>query len=261
MRSRWIGSNTFHSLQIIQHESHPNLFNQGPGIKSSSSKEGLSIYGLFQRFAHSPQGRSKLKQIFIRPSLDLKVISQRHNFIEVFSRPDNQPSLDKMTKAMKHIKNLRPVMTNLHKGISTGSARITGFKTTVWACLLAVSIIAHRRNIAYLSSLRSIRSISSLLLGRRQAQKVYLHGRRFELQDPLARSLVYEIQALEIFETAQLYNVGRMIQEVVSETPTLTQDPTNSTGRHRQLRRTEQNSREARPGQKSRHDERSIRWS
>lgn len=151
LRSRWIGSNTFQSLQIIQHESHPNLFNQGPGTKSSSSKEGLSIYGLFQHFAHSPQGRSKLKQIFIRPSLDPKVISQRHDFIGVFSRPYNQASLDKMTKAMKHIKNLRPVMTNLHKGISTGSAKITGFKTTVWACLLAVSITDHCRTITNIS--------------------------------------------------------------------------------------------------------------
>jgi DNA mismatch repair protein MSH5 len=144
---RWIGSNTFQSLQIIQHESHPNLFNQGPGTKSSSSKEGLSVYGLFQRFAHSPQGRSRLKQIFIRPSLDSRVILQRHDFIGVFSRPDNQASLDKMTKAMKHIKNLRPVMSNLHKGISTGSAKITGFKTTVWACLLAVRISTDRRTI------------------------------------------------------------------------------------------------------------------
>lgn len=119
------------------------MFNQGPGTKTSSSKEGLSIYGLFQRFAHTPQGRAKLKQIFIRPSLDLNIILQRHDFIGVFSRPDNLTPLEKMTKAMKHIKNLRPVMTNLHKGISTGSAKITGFKTTVWASLLAVSLPPH----------------------------------------------------------------------------------------------------------------------
>ncbi|KAJ5392024.1 hypothetical protein N7509_007514 [Penicillium cosmopolitanum] len=180
----WIGSNTFQSLQIIQHESHPNLFNQGPGTKSSSSKEGLSIYGLFQRFAHSPQGRSKLKQIFIRPSLDPKVISQRHDFIGVFSRPDNQASLDKMTKAMKHIKNLRPVMTNLHKGISTGSAKITGFKTTVWAFLLAFAFYS----IDIQSSLKEVSG---------------------------AECLPLQAKALKIFETAQLYNVGRMIQEVV----------------------------------------------
>lgn len=136
----WISSNTFTSLQIIQSESHPNMFNQGPGKKSASGKEGLSVYGLFQHFAYTPQGRSKLKQSFFRPSVDLITIRERHDFIGVFSRPDNLTALDKMTKALKHIKNLRTVMVNLRKGISTGSAKITGFKTTVWASLLAVCL-------------------------------------------------------------------------------------------------------------------------
>ncbi|OQE25299.1 hypothetical protein PENSTE_c006G06453 [Penicillium steckii] len=180
----WISSNAFQSLQIIQHESHPNLFNQGPGTKSSSSKEGLSVYGLFQRFAHSPQGRARLKQIVLRPSLDLKIIQQRHDFIGVFSRPDNKAALDKITKAMKYIKNLRPVMTNLHKGISTGSAKITGFKTTVWASLLAFAFYS----IDIQDSLKEMSGIENLPL---------------------------QAKALRVFETAQLYRVGRMIQEIV----------------------------------------------
>ena len=137
----WINSNTFASLQIIQSESHPNMFNQGPGNKSASGKEGLSVYGLFQHFAYTPQGRARLKQTLFRPSVDLDTIRERHDFIGVFSRPDNLAALDKMTKALKHIKNLRPVMINLRKGISTGSAKITGFKTTVWASLLAVCLL------------------------------------------------------------------------------------------------------------------------
>jgi DNA mismatch repair protein MSH5 len=137
----WISSNTFTSLQIIQSESHPNMFNQGPGKKSASGKEGLSVYGLFQHFAYTPQGRARLKQTFFRPSVNLDTIRERHDFIGVFSSPDNLAALDKMTKALKHIKNLRPVMVNLRKGISTGSAKITGFKTTVWASLLAVCLI------------------------------------------------------------------------------------------------------------------------
>ncbi|KAJ5217788.1 uncharacterized protein N7469_011413 [Penicillium citrinum] len=180
----WISSNTLQSLQIIQHESHPNLFNQGPGTKPSSSKEGLSVYGIFLRFAHSPQGRARLKQIFLRPSLDLNIIQQRHDFIGVFSRPDNKAALDKMTKAMKYIKNLRPVMTNLHKGISTGSAKITGFKTTVWASLLAFAF----HSIDIQDSLKEISGSENLPL---------------------------QAKALRIFETAQLYKVGGTIQEIV----------------------------------------------
>lgn len=137
---RQIGSSALLSLQIIQSESHPNMFNQGPGTKSASGKEGLSVYGLFHRFAHTPQGRAKLKQIFFQPSVGLDTIRERHGFIGIFSRPDNMSALERITKSLKHIKNLRPVMINLHKGISTGSAKITGFKTTVWASLLAVCI-------------------------------------------------------------------------------------------------------------------------
>ncbi|KAJ5902185.1 DNA mismatch repair protein MutS core [Penicillium taxi] len=133
----WIGRDTFSSLQIIQSESHPNMFNQGLGTKSSSGKEGLSIFGLFRRFSHTPHGRTKLKQMFLRPSLNIETIRQRHDFVSVFSRPENSDALDKLMKSLKHIMNLRPVMINLQKGINTGSAKITGFKTTVWARLLA----------------------------------------------------------------------------------------------------------------------------
>jgi DNA mismatch repair protein MSH5 len=138
-RDRFINGTTLLSLQIIQSESHPNMFNQGPGKKSSFSKEGLSVYGIFHHFAHTPQGRNRLRQDFLRPSVDIDVISERHDFISVFLRPDNYNSSSTISKSLKHVKNLRPVMVNLRKGVSTGSAKITGFKTTVWATLLAVS--------------------------------------------------------------------------------------------------------------------------
>ncbi|EAU38965.1 predicted protein [Aspergillus terreus NIH2624] len=154
----FVNARTLVALQIMESESHPSAINQGPGTKSSRAKEGLSVYGLFQRFAHTPQGRNRLKQIFLRPSIELDVIRERHAFISVYLRPENYNPLEKLVKSLKHIKNLHYVMVNLRKGISTGSGKITGFKTTVWATLLA---------------------------------------------------------ALRAFEAAQLYRVGRMIQEIV----------------------------------------------
>lgn len=115
------------------------MLNQRPGKTSSFAKEGLSVYGIFHHFAHTPQGRNRLRQDFLRPSVNMDVINERHDFIGVFLRPDNCNSLDKISKSLKHIKNLRPVMINLRKGVSTGSAKVTGFKTTVWATLLAVN--------------------------------------------------------------------------------------------------------------------------
>ncbi|EPS25691.1 hypothetical protein PDE_00625 [Penicillium oxalicum 114-2] len=154
----WINSNTFLSLQIMQSEHHPDLFSQVPGSNSSIAKEGLSVFGLFRRFTNTPQGKARLKQIFLRPTLDADLIHARQTFIGVFSRPDNVTLVERIIKSLKHIKNLRPVMINLRKGISTGSAKMTGFKATVWASLLA---------------------------------------------------------AIKKFQEAQLYRVGRIIQEIV----------------------------------------------
>ncbi|KAJ5664349.1 hypothetical protein N7507_005080 [Penicillium longicatenatum] len=180
----WIGSNAFLSLQILQSESHPNMFNQGPGNKSASGKEGLSVYGIFRRFSYTPQGRARLKQLFFRPSLDLDVIRERHDLIGVFSRPDNMTALEKMTKALKHIKNLRPTMINLHKGISTGGGKTTGFKATAWESLLAFAFYA-----------------------------IDIHAALQEISG--ADTLQLRTKAFRVFEAAQLHRVGRMIQEIV----------------------------------------------
>jgi hypothetical protein len=121
--NRWVGSNALLSLQIIQSESHPNMFNQGPGKKSSSGKEGLSIYGLFRRFAYTPQGRARLKQMFFCPSLNLEVIRERHEFIAMFSRPGNLAALEKMTKGWKHIRILRSCDDQSSQGKSVRGVR------------------------------------------------------------------------------------------------------------------------------------------
>ncbi|KAJ9303252.1 hypothetical protein DTO271G3_626 [Paecilomyces variotii] len=133
----FINIDTLSSLQILQSESHPSAFNQGPGRTSSGSKEGLSVYGLFHHLARTPQGKARLRQLFLRPSIDLDTINSRHRFITVSVRPDNSPALEKMVSALKKIKNLHPVMINLRKGVSVGGGKATGFKTTVWATLLA----------------------------------------------------------------------------------------------------------------------------
>ncbi|RAH87549.1 DNA mismatch repair protein Msh5 [Aspergillus japonicus CBS 114.51] len=131
----FVNKRTLSSLQIMESESYPSLVNQGR--KSNFFKEGLSVYGLFQRFARTPQGKNRLKQMFLRPSVDVDVIQERHAFISAYLRADNYNPLEKLTKSFKHIKNLRYVIVNLRKGIETGSGQVMGFKTTVWASLLA----------------------------------------------------------------------------------------------------------------------------
>jgi DNA mismatch repair protein MSH5 len=66
--SMFINTDTLLSLQIMSTESHPNAQQHGPASKAGSggSKEGLSVYGLFQHFAKTGstscvQARTKLR--------------------------------------------------------------------------------------------------------------------------------------------------------------------------------------------------------
>lgn len=117
------------SLQIIQPESHPNAFNQGRG--GSGAKESLSIYGLFQPHTKTPQGRTFLRQTFLRPSLDVDQINSRLDFVSVFVRPANQDTRESLSRSLSKIKNMRKSVTMLRKGIDSGKQSHIAFKSGV----------------------------------------------------------------------------------------------------------------------------------
>ncbi|KAF7718142.1 Uncharacterized protein PECH_005592 [Penicillium ucsense] len=180
----WMSRNAFLSLQVMQSEFHPNLSSHVMGAKSAAGKEGLSVYGLFNRFAYTSQGKANLKHIFLRPTLNVALIRDRQRFIGVFSRPDNMATTERIIKSLKHIKNLRPVIMDLQKGISTGSAKMIGFKATVWASLLAFAFYS-----------------------------IDIHDALREMS--IAQDVSLRTKAMKTFEAAQLYRVGRIIQEIV----------------------------------------------
>lgn len=129
------------SLQIIQSEFHPNVFNQGPSKLSPGSKEGLSLLGLFQPLTRTPQGKMLLRQHFLRPITNIDTIKGRQDFISVFSHPENDQFLGRIRNSLKAIKNLRPVIIHLHKGINSGNAKLKGFKNSVWSTLIEVLLL------------------------------------------------------------------------------------------------------------------------
>jgi DNA mismatch repair protein MSH5 len=131
----FINSDTLASLQIIQSENHPNSHMQGPNMSTSGAKESLSIYGLFYHLASTPQGKQKLRQIFLRPSLDLSVIEERLSTVEILLRPENAPSLEKIWKSLKKIKDIRTIVIHLQKGISDASAKASTINRGVWASI------------------------------------------------------------------------------------------------------------------------------
>lgn len=135
---RFVNEDTLSSLQILQAESHPHSHNQGPTASSSGSKEGLSVYGLFHHLARTPQGKQLLRQYFLRPSTDLEIINERLDTACVFLRPDNHGPLTNITKSLGQIKNMRAVLTNLKKGVSSGISKGGGIKNGVWSTLRSV---------------------------------------------------------------------------------------------------------------------------
>lgn len=177
-----INPDTLVSLQIIQPESHPNAFNQGPG--TSGSKESLSIYGLFHHLARTPQGKTRLRQYFLRPSLDLASINARLNFVSVLVQPENSVPLEKMSKSMSRIKNMRTTLAMLQRGVSGGNKKLGGFKSGVWASLLEFCY----HTIDIVETLKEV-------LG---AEMIPLRAR-----------------AMDVLDTFQLQRIGKMLHDVV----------------------------------------------
>ncbi|KAI9839819.1 MAG: hypothetical protein M1819_000009 [Sarea resinae] len=118
----------------ISSESHPHSHNQGPS-RTSGAKEGLSVYGLFHHLARTPQGRARLRQYFLRPSLDLTLINERLDTISIFTLPDNESLSQTLVNSLKYVKNIRPVMIQLRKGLKGGSTAGAGIKNGVWRIL------------------------------------------------------------------------------------------------------------------------------
>jgi DNA mismatch repair protein MSH5 len=142
------------------------------------------VFGLFQYNAKTPQGRARLRQIFLRPSTEVDVITSRLDFVTVFTRPDNQPTAQRLSKSLSKIKNMRNVVTMLHKGIDGGTNSRFQFKSGVWSSLLEFCYHA----IDIVEGLREVAGSESLVICARIA---------------------------EALDRIQLQRIGRMIHDVV----------------------------------------------
>ncbi|KAI2635026.1 putative MSH5 protein [Xylaria nigripes] len=132
--SMFVNADTLVSLQIMQSEYHPNSHQRGPTGSSSGAKESLSVYGLFSHLAATPQGKLKLRRMFLQPSTDINVIHQRQWAISFFLRPSNVDVLCGISKDLRKIKDMKSVMLLLRKGIDHLGRKIS-VANNVWAVL------------------------------------------------------------------------------------------------------------------------------
>lgn len=132
--SMFVNADTLVSLQILQSENHPNSHQRGPSNSASGAKESLSVYGLFQHLARTPQGKLKLRQIFLRPSTDINLIYARQKTISFLLRPANTDALMQLSNELKKIKNMKSVVALLEKGVDIPGRKIS-ITNNVWASL------------------------------------------------------------------------------------------------------------------------------
>ncbi|KAI1744377.1 putative MSH5 protein [Xylaria scruposa] len=132
--SMFVNADTLVSLQIMQPEYHPNSLQRGPTGSSSGAKEGLSLYGLFSHLAATPQGKLKLRRMFLQPSTDINVIRERQRTISFFLRPGNTDAFCDISKDLRKIKDMKSIVLLLRKGIDSLGRKIS-VVNNVWAVL------------------------------------------------------------------------------------------------------------------------------
>ncbi|KAK9323444.1 muts domain V-domain-containing protein [Lipomyces orientalis] len=108
----FVNSDTICSLQIFEDESHPNFHTRG---STNRHKEGLSLFGILNSTV-TPFGHQLLKSWFLRPSLSLQVITERHNAVALFVRQDNIHITAALKSSLKRIKNIPSILNNLNMG-------------------------------------------------------------------------------------------------------------------------------------------------
>ncbi|KAK5234240.1 hypothetical protein LTR47_004831 [Exophiala xenobiotica] len=167
--------------RIIQPEA--TAFKQNTGALRAK-ENAISIYALFHTYTRSPQGKTLLRQAFLRPSLDIDYINSRLDFVSVFVRPENQMQRQGISKSLGKIRNMRNTMTLLHKGIESAKQKVNAFKGGVWSSLL--EFCYHTIDVA--DTLREVIGADHL---------------------PLC------VRAVEVLDRHSLQRIGRVIHETV----------------------------------------------
>ncbi|KAI1322005.1 muts domain V-domain-containing protein [Xylariaceae sp. FL0255] len=181
--SLFVNADTLASLQILRSEHHPNSHRQGPTGLSTGDKESLSVYGLFCHLAVTPQGKIKLRRMFLQPSIDFDLIRERQRTLQYFIRPGNAEILEGLTKDLRTIKDMKYMMILLRKGVDNPGRKFS-ITNSVWAVL--------QRFAAY--SLQVRESLRTML----EAEKV-----------GIVRKVV------QIIDVLQIRQVGELITETI----------------------------------------------
>ena len=101
-----INYETILALQIFKTENHPSMHQIG------KSKEGLSLFGLLNK-CKTPVGKKLLKQWFLRPIIDMDIITKRQNATSHFLLPDNLDMVNGLKKNLPKFKDVPRILSRI----------------------------------------------------------------------------------------------------------------------------------------------------
>ncbi|PFH58943.1 hypothetical protein XA68_13032 [Ophiocordyceps unilateralis] len=165
-----VNGETLRSLQIVHAESHPNSQTWGPDPDKAGVKESLSVYGLLQNLASTPQGRISLRQLLLRPTVELEAITKRHCMIATLLRPENSDKTKQASVCLRKVQNMRATFSQLHKGVSYPSSGYS-FNNGVWVSLrrFAAHALKLRELVSTIREAHGVGDIHELVASMNQA--------------------------------------------------------------------------------------------
>lgn len=134
-----VNTDTLSSLQIFQSQLHPNDLISGTGRSDSGSKESLSLYGIFYSLAGTPQGKAKLRQMFLCPLININIIRERHKTIAIFLQVANEDAFNIVSRVLRGVKDIKKALNQLQKGAETPTSSAS-VERGVWWTLTRFSL-------------------------------------------------------------------------------------------------------------------------
>ncbi|OHE91757.1 MutS domain V [Colletotrichum orchidophilum] len=136
----FVNADTLSSLQVFQSELHPSNLISGMGKAASGSKESLSLFGIFHPLAGTPQGKARLRQLFLRPLVNIDMIRERQETIAVFLQPGNEEALASISKALRKVMDIKKPLSQLQRGAAESPGGSASIERGVWWTLTRFSL-------------------------------------------------------------------------------------------------------------------------
>ncbi|KAK4177654.1 putative muts protein 5 [Triangularia setosa] len=148
-----LGADALISLHIIR--SHLQAI---PGPHGSSdeprAKETLSVSDLLSSLASTTQGKQKVRQMLLRPSLNLDVIHERQSTIHMMLDPENVAIVRSMRKLLKKLKSPKTLLLHVKKGVDRVRGHLS-LRMGDWKAVVRFATVAANLHQAVASLVRT----------------------------------------------------------------------------------------------------------